>query len=117
VKNFFLIFFLASLIGCNTKAPVKAYEIPYELAPRIFKCDSIIAVNAKIQNDLKDSLAVYQELVIKWKTRSDTLNSRLFISNMKVTKCKYYLDIVNRNPTQIKYLRGWLNNEVFYPPK
>jgi len=32
--------------------------------------------------------------------------------NFKVTKAKYYLKIVDANPSYLKYIKGWLNNRA-----
>jgi hypothetical protein len=42
----------------------------------------------------------------------DSLNTQNFISNYKVERVKYYLKICLRNPTQDKFLKGWINRAV-----
>jgi hypothetical protein len=42
----------------------------------------------------------------------DSLNTQNFIANYKVERVKYYLKICLRNPTQDKFLKGWINRAV-----
>ena len=42
----------------------------------------------------------------------DSLKTQLFLSNYKVEKVKYYLKIVDKNPSQVKFLRGWMRRAV-----
>lgn len=42
-------------------------------------------------------------------TTINSLKTALFLSNYKLAKAKYYLSIVNKKPSQIVYLKGWLN--------
>lgn len=60
-----------------------------------------------------DSLLTIQERLTaendSLRTVSDTLAKRLLHSRLMLSNAKYYLDICNRNPSQDKFLRGWLN--------
>lgn len=47
-----------------------------------------------------------------YKHKSDSLSVALFLSNYRVEKIKYYLNICNKNPKQDKFLRGWINRSV-----
>lgn len=38
--------------------------------------------------------------------------TKLLHSNLIITNAKYYLNIVNRNPSQQKFLRGWMNRAL-----
>lgn len=42
----------------------------------------------------------------------DSLKNRLFISEYKVQRVKYYLNITLRNPSQTKFLKGWIKRAV-----
>jgi len=37
------------------------------------------------------------------------LATRLLTARLTIGQAKYYLAIVNRNPSQIKFIKGWLN--------
>ena len=46
------------------------------------------------------------------KTINDSLYTKLLLSNYKVEKVKYYLGICDRNPSQKKFLFGWMKRAV-----
>lgn len=65
------------------------------------KFDSLILVNAKL-NQEKDSIDKLNHIVAQ-----ELLHKKLIIENAKT-----YLNIVNKNPTQQKFLRGWMNRAL-----
>lgn len=40
------------------------------------------------------------------------LKDSLFVARYKIERVKYYVDIVDRKPSQIKYLKGWIKRAV-----
>lgn len=42
----------------------------------------------------------------------DSLNKALFLSNYRISQAKYYLKICKRNPSQDKFLKGWMNRAL-----
>lgn len=42
----------------------------------------------------------------------DSLEDEIFIRQYKIERVKYYLSIVDRNPSQIKFLKGWVRRAV-----
>lgn len=42
----------------------------------------------------------------------DTTKTQLFLSNYKVEKVRFYLNICDKNPTQVKFLRGWIKRGI-----
>lgn len=63
-----------------------------------------IAIQAKMETD--SMLKPQIDSIIHF---SDSLRTQLFLANYKLEKIKYYLNIVNRKPSQIVFLKGWLN--------
>jgi hypothetical protein len=51
-----------------------------------------------------------KNIVLQAKT--DSLKTKLFLSNYKVEKVKFYLRIVERKPSQKVFLRGWVTRAV-----
>lgn len=41
-----------------------------------------------------------------------SLNDQLFIANYRVERARYYLKIVQRNPSQLKFLVSWINRAL-----
>lgn len=81
--------FLALGLAFGTAAQVKP-----TFAQSLHRCDSLMRVNERL---LK---------------RGDSLEKALFISVYKIQRVKYYLAIVNRKPSQGKFLRSWITRAV-----
>ena len=45
----------------------------------------------------------------KLERTNDSLYAKLLVANYKLERVQFYLNIVNRNPSQVKFLRGWIN--------
>lgn len=90
-----LIFILTVLIAaCNppveTRVQVKD-SIVYKLSP---VSDSLLSECVRLNQE------------------NDSLKTQLFLSEFRVHKVKYYVAIVDRDPTQIKFLKGWVKRAV-----
>lgn len=53
-----------------------------------------------------------QRRVDSMQTTSDTLAARLLHSRLMIENARYYLRIANRNQSQQKFLRGWMNRAL-----
>jgi hypothetical protein len=42
----------------------------------------------------------------------DSLRRKLFVSDYKIQRVKYYLGIAIKNPSQTKYLKGWIKRAI-----
>ena len=97
MKYFSLIIISFLFISCSSQveptlkyiAPAKS--IQQELGQRVFECDSILEVRDRQISALKDSL---------------------FIAKYKIEGVKKYLKICDKNPSQIKFLRGWIKRAI-----
>jgi len=49
-----------------------------------------------------------------WKKDNDSLKTQLFLSNYKVEKVRFYINIVDRDGSQEKFLRGWVKRAIKY---
>ncbi|CAB4126476.1 hypothetical protein UFOVP74_30 [uncultured Caudovirales phage] len=47
-----------------------------------------------------------------YRRRCDTLQHKLYMSNMKVEKCRRYVKICMKNRSQDKFLLGWIRRAV-----
>lgn len=99
-----LLIILCSLcVSCKPKA-VKDNKLQY-------KIDSLTTELNIIKDSLKLEQLKYQDAISNLTicdSTSKTLNSDLFIANYKLGRIKEYCDIVKRDNTQLKYLRGWV---------
>ena len=107
---------LALITSCGPKV---SNEISKPDAILRNRCDSI---NAEL-NITKDSI-IYLNNLLKIKDESyenylkslkqcdssnTTLRAELFVANYKLGRIKEYCELVKKDNTQIKFLRGWIN--------
>lgn len=121
--KYFLIFIAAVIFSsCSSQVqPMVKYiepqkTISQELGQRVFICDSTLNardMQIKANNDSIDKLLVLlHSTAIKVAHQNDSLKTALFLANYKVEKVKYYLKICNKNPTNNKFLKGWVTRAV-----
>ena len=63
----------------------------------------------------RDSLAALVKVPVgkaALERENDSLYSKLLVANFKLERMQFYLNIVNRNPSQVKFLRGWINRAL-----
>lgn len=56
--------------------------------------------------------SLYEAKIQKLQWQKDSLYEKLFLANMRVNKVKKYIRIVEKNPTQRKFLLGWMKRAV-----
>lgn len=111
MKNLFLILLL--IAGCNSKPkldlpPVETFSTQAyheQVSKRLYDSDSLVNVYEKEILKL-DSIIFYQKKI------NDSLRTKLFLANFKIQKVKKYLNICIKNPTQDKFLKGWIRRAV-----
>lgn len=111
IKYLFILFIPLLYSCCNNKVKYDAsirhqldsINIEFAIAK-----DSIAYLNNQIelgnqrQQTLIDSLNVCDSI-------NTIIYGELFVSNYKLGRIKSYCDIVAKDNTQLKYLRGWIN--------
>lgn len=98
------------LVSCNQSNPVNCDELRREDSIRISQSIAYIdTVEVPVFINKCDSL---YSLVKKLQKANDSLSERLFLSSYRVEKVKYYLKICDRNPSQSKFLKGWIRRAV-----
>lgn len=92
---------IGNLISCNKYTP------PVE---------KIVYVPVKDTISEKENIARIVELEHKNSILRDSLNyikdsigEDLFVARYKLGRIKYYTNIVNKKPSQLKYYKGWIN--------
>ena len=40
------------------------------------------------------------------------VEKKLFVANLKIERVRYYLAIAQKNPSQTKFLKGWINRAL-----
>lgn len=90
--------------GPLIKAHVDTVVVKHQPSPcdTVYIQDTVSALKLVSLQRERDSLLIV----------SDTLAKRLLHTRLTLNNVKYYVNIVNRNPTQLKFLRGWLNRAL-----
>lgn len=106
---FVTVFFAFCSNSPGTQPTVKYIEpqktICDELGQRVFNCDSALNVRDEQLTAARDSLKLMA-------LQNDSLKADLFLSNFKVEKVRYYLNICLKNKTQDKFLKGWIRRAI-----
>jgi hypothetical protein len=102
--KYLIILAIVLFAGCKVKvgpdAPIAIYDTVkvYDTIP-VLTCDEDVVYDT-----------VYVNVVNK-KTL-DSIATELFVANYKIERVKYYLNICLRNPSQDKFLKGWIKRAV-----
>jgi hypothetical protein len=97
----YLLIFIVLFASCKQKVFYEPKVVHDTIVVEVNKCDSVSSLLA-----LKtDSLRVVRDSLL-------ARTNRLKTANFKVTKAKYYLSILDKNPAYVKYIKGWLNNRA-----
>ncbi len=59
-----------------------------------------------------DSCQYWKDMYVAAKHKIDTLNHKCQIYGNQVDWVQYYLNIIKKNPSQMKYDRGWLTRAI-----
>ena len=62
--------------------------------------------------ECRKSAYLYQKKCDSLHLVCDSLNKSLFLSNYKITQAKYYLKICINNPSQDRFLKGWMRRAL-----
>ena len=109
------LFSCASTKPCPDKPPqivTKTIEVPVSAERLNYIKDSIYLVH---QHNVSEMVIEVQQLnrkVDSMQISSDTLAARLLHARLMIETARYYLRIANRNTSQQKFLRGWMNRAL-----
>ena len=110
MKNIIYIFVFA-IVSCKSVQTKTVYEIQT-------KTDTLT---------VRDTINVIDTFYIEYKTTDtvflintdtirlgncDSLKERLFVSDYKLQRVRYYLNIAIKNPSQTKFLKGWIRRAI-----
>lgn len=102
-------YFMSSCSPIIVKDKDKVSEIAVE-EPKAFekKVDTVYVHNVQTDTVFIENM-LYKKQYDSLKVVNDTLAARLLYNKLVIKNAKYYLNITNRNPSQAKFLRGWMN--------
>lgn len=97
MKKLILLVSIVILTSCTSETAVQVKYIPVHDTVNIEDTQRIIALQRQL--DLtRDSLAYVK----------DSLGEDLFVAKYKLGRIKYYTNIVDNKPSQIKFYKGWV---------
>jgi len=95
------------------RVPVKELDSLLRPEPiQIPERDSIMSAYQTISERLAAENKALQRRVDSMQITSDTLAARLLHARLIIENARYYLRIANRNASQQKFLRGWMNRAL-----
>jgi hypothetical protein len=101
-----LIIFFALLAGVAACAGKKTEPIVIK-AESPCNCDDSIRIEM-----LEGRIGVLQNQFDASRMEFDSVNTALFKASYKVERVRYYLNICLRNPSQDKFLKGWIRRAI-----
>lgn len=102
MKTFIFLFISLFICSCNEDYVNEPHEvIIIEKDTVVYKDTFELFVYKELVNSQHDS-------IVTLNNKLDSINSKLFISEYKLNRIKYYNDIAAKG-NNIKYLRGWVN--------
>lgn len=97
MKKLILLVSIILLASCTSETAVQVKYIPVYDTIDVKDTQRIIAIQRQL--DLtRDSLAYIK----------DSLGEDLFVAKYKLGRIKYYTNIVDNKPSQIKFYKGWI---------
>lgn len=112
MKTFLII--LLAFIGCNNPKPVAVQPQGVDSCTIYRQRDSLLIVD--LNGRLADMSLAASSPEIQGaeglRIENDSLRSKLFLVTYKVERVRYYLNIALRNPSQDKFLKGWVKRAI-----
>lgn len=102
MKTFIFLFISLFICSCNEDYVNEPHKvIIIEKDTIVYKDTFELFVYKELVNSQHDS-------IVTLNNKLDSISSKLFISEYKLNRIKYYNDIAAKG-NNIKYLRGWIN--------
>lgn len=99
------------MFSCKPTKDIPIYNLEPTKTITVYKTDTIKVDNGYIQK--YDSLLIVKNKEVdSLKIANNKLGKKLLHSELVITNAKYYLNIANKNPSQQKFLRGWMNRAL-----
>jgi hypothetical protein len=97
MKKLMLLVSIMILTSCTSETAVQVKYVPVHDTVDVENTERIIALQRQL--DLtRDSLSYVK----------DSLGEDLFVAKYKLGRIKYYTEIVDNKPSQIKFYKGWI---------
>jgi hypothetical protein len=96
---------LATILGFVIAGNIATLSCNEKEETREVVRDSIVYLPAPSTDSLFALYAVQKKTI-------DSLNTELFLSEFRVERVRYYLNICIKNPSQDKFLKGWIKRAI-----
>lgn len=120
MKNLILVFLLL-LIGCkkvNQDSPImKPTPEPAKEVVYVVKIDTVRIPDDHFKKKFDSVQAIRKREIDSLKILNNKLGIELLHNKLIIQNAKYYLNIVNKNPKQDKFLKGWMRRALFQETK
>lgn len=94
-------------VSCKSVQTKTAYEVN-NITDTLFVHDTINVVDT-FYIEYKTTDTIYQvNTDTVYKGNCDSLIEKLFVSEYKLQRVRYYLNIAIKSPSQTKFLKGWI---------
>lgn len=107
---------IVTLFSCKNKS--RADEVPLVTVDSLVIVQPIHAYYDTVLNGIERDMAIKDSIIFSLqsvqtnKKLVDSLRNALYAANFKLERVKFYLNICLKNPTQDKFLKGWLVRAV-----
>ena len=110
MKNIIYILLL-TFVSCKSVQTKTVYEIQTK-TDTLTLCDTINIIDTFYVEYKKTDTVFIQNTDTIILGNCDSLKERLFVSDYKLQRVRYYLNIAINNPSQTKFLKGWIRRAI-----
>lgn len=110
MKNIIYIF-VFTIVSCKSVQTKTVYEIQTKTDTLTFRDTINIIDTFYIEYQTTDTVFLINTDTIRL-GNCDSLKERLFVSDYKLQRVRYYLNIAIKNPSQTKFLKGWIGRAI-----
>lgn len=96
---------IASIVVFVIAGNIATLSCHPKVETRVVVKDSIVYKLAPVSDSLlRECIALNKKV--------DSLKTELFLSEFKAERMQYYIGIVEHDPSQLKFLKGWINRAI-----
>lgn len=99
----------------HPKIVIDTVQVPVSAERLDYIKDSIYTIHQHNVDEMIIENQMLQSKIDSMQITSDTLAARLLHTRLMVENARYYLRIANKNTSQQKFLRGWMNRALEVP--
>ena len=111
MKNIIYIILVFALVSCKSVQTKTVYEIQTK-TDTLTLCDTINIIDTfYVEYKTTDTFFIQKTDTLKL-GNCDSLKEKLFVSDYKLQRVRYYLNIAIKSPSQTKFLKGWIRRVI-----